>query len=172
MQNRFETFTLLITSINRSIQRIKSEEMAEFDLKSSHVSCLYFLYKEEPLTARDLCEICGEDKANVSRSIKFLEQNGFLVCESVEGQRYLCAITLTEKGREIGRMLSEKIDAILNEASEGLTDADRQGLYRALNTISYNLNKIRYLRNQKLHLLYLTARLQIHLCTIRALFQL
>lgn len=142
MQNRFETFTLLITSINRSIQRIKSEEMAEFDLKSSHVSCLYFLYKEESLTARDLCEICGEDKANVSRSIKFLEQNGFLVCESVEGKRYLCAIKLTEKGREIGRMLSEKIDAILNEASEGLTDADRQGLYRALNTISYNLNKI------------------------------
>lgn len=142
MQNRFETFTLLITSINRSIQRIKSEEMAEFDLKSSHVSCLYFLYKENSLTARDLCEICGEDKANVSRSIKFLEQNGFLICESTEGKRYLCAIKLTEKGSKVGRLISSKIDSILDEASAGLTDADRRSLYRSLNTISDNLNKI------------------------------
>ena len=35
MQGRFETFTVLITTINRSIRKIKTEEMAEFDLKDS-----------------------------------------------------------------------------------------------------------------------------------------
>jgi len=47
MNNRFETFTLLITSINRSIRRIKTETMARYELKSPHVSCLYYLYKQE-----------------------------------------------------------------------------------------------------------------------------
>ena len=40
---RFQTFTVLITSINRSIHKIKTEEMAEFNLKSAHVNCLYYL---------------------------------------------------------------------------------------------------------------------------------
>lgn len=41
MEGRFETFTVLISSINRCIKKIKAEEMAECDLKSIHVSCLY-----------------------------------------------------------------------------------------------------------------------------------
>lgn len=142
MDNRFETFTLLITSINRSIQRIKSEEMAEYNLKSSHVSCLYYLYKENSLTARDLCERCGEDKANVSRSIKYLEQNGYLICESAAGKRYLCAIKLTEKGSEVAGALADRVDGILDSASEGLTEQDRMTMYRSLAVVNSNLNKI------------------------------
>lgn len=142
MENRFETFTVLITGISRSIQRIKSEEMAGFHLKSSHVSCLYFLYKENSLTARDLCEICGEDKANISRSIKYLEQNGYLICESATGKRYLSAIKLTERGREIGSALADRVDGILDRASEGLTEQDRMAMYRSLSVINSNLDKI------------------------------
>lgn len=33
MEERFETFTVLIARINRGIKRIKAEEMAEFGLK-------------------------------------------------------------------------------------------------------------------------------------------
>lgn len=142
MQNRFETFTLLISGINRAIQRIKTEEMAEFDLKSSHVSCLYYLYKEERLTARDLCLICGEDKANISRSIKYLEQNGYLVCESTAQKRYLSTIRLTERGREVGEKLAYRVDGILNSASLGISDEERAVLYRSLSLINENLNKI------------------------------
>lgn len=142
MQNRFETFTLLISGINRAIQKIKTEEMAGFNLKSSHVSCLYYLYKENSLTARDLCEICGEDKANISRSIKYLESNGYLVCESAVQKRYLNALKLTEKGMEIGKALAEKVDGILDSASIGITDAERESMYHSLSVIKENLNKI------------------------------
>ena len=47
MIERFETFTVLITKISRSIRKIKTEEMAKFNLKSPHVSCLYYLFKSE-----------------------------------------------------------------------------------------------------------------------------
>ena len=43
MDERFQKFTLLLTAVGRSIHRIKTEEMARFNLKSSHVSCLYYL---------------------------------------------------------------------------------------------------------------------------------
>ena len=56
MQDRFETFTVLIDKVKRCIRRIKTEEMSEYNLKSPHVSCLYYLYrhKDEPLTAKEL----------------------------------------------------------------------------------------------------------------------
>ena len=43
MEERFETFTVLIARISRSIKRIKADEMADFELKGPHVSCLYYL---------------------------------------------------------------------------------------------------------------------------------
>jgi len=51
MEARFETFTRQITSIYRSIQKIKSVEMTSFGLKGVHVLCTYFLsaYKRTAL---------------------------------------------------------------------------------------------------------------------------
>ena len=67
MEEQYETFTVLIARINRSIKRIKSAEMAEFQLKGPYVSCLYYLSLTDGLTAAALCERCDEDKAAISR---------------------------------------------------------------------------------------------------------
>ena len=37
MQERFETFTVLINRISRDIRRIKNQEMAAYHLRSAHV---------------------------------------------------------------------------------------------------------------------------------------
>ena len=142
MEERFQTFTVLITNLSRSIHKIKTEEMAKFNLKSSHVSCLYYLYKERTLTAKELCDICEEDKANVSRSLKYLEQNGYLMCESATRKRYQSPLGLTEKGREVGRRIAERIDSILKKASEGLDEASREIMYRCLTSVSRNLQTL------------------------------
>ena len=142
MEERFTMFTVLITNVSRSIHKIKSEEMAEFNLKSSHVSCLYYLYKNGELTAKALCDICDEDKANISRSIKYLEENGYLTCRSKHQKRYQSPIELTDMGREIGERIAEKIDSILIKSSEGLSEEDRKIFYRSLSLISENLQKI------------------------------
>ena len=142
MQERFQMFTVLITKINRSIRRIKTEEMAEFELKSPHVSCLYYLYKSKSLTAKELCDICEEDKAAVSRSIEYLEENGYIVCRSKAQKRYRTPLELSEKGRTAGSRIVEKIDRILERASEGICDADRQIMYQSLARISDNLQAV------------------------------
>ena len=48
MEERFETFTVLIARINRGIKRIKAEEMAEFGLKGPHVSCCLLYTSPSP----------------------------------------------------------------------------------------------------------------------------
>ena len=44
MNERFETFTVLINRISRNIRKIKNQEMAEYKLRSVHISCLYYLH--------------------------------------------------------------------------------------------------------------------------------
>ena len=110
MERRFQTFTVLVSKINRSIKRIKAEEMAEFRLKGPHVSCLYYLYVAGPLTAAALCDCCEEDKAAVSRSLEYLEENGYLTCGDGDGKRYKALLRLTEKGQAVGRRVLEKTE--------------------------------------------------------------
>ena len=95
MKQRFETFTVLINRISRNIRRIKNQEMAEYNLRSSHISCLYYLYLAEGLTATDLCERCEEDKATIARCLEYLATNGYLTCESNSAKRSKRHLVLT-----------------------------------------------------------------------------
>lgn len=142
MRERFRTFTVLITKIYRAIRKIKTEEMEEYGLSSPHVSCLYYLYKEGELTSKELTDICLEDKAALSRSIAYLESNDYIECDSDKKKRYNSALKLTEKGTKIAKGIANKIDDILDSASEGLSEQKRVYLYEGLALISANLEQV------------------------------
>ena len=139
MQERFEVFTVLINRISRSIRSIKNYEMSEYGLRSPHISCLYYLYSSGALTATDLCERCEEDKATISRSLDYLETNGYITRETRSAKRYKSPILLTDKGCETGKKITDKIDRVLDEVSTGLSEEDRAAVYRSLGIISENL---------------------------------
>lgn len=142
MVERFETFTVLLNRINRNIRKIKNQEMANYDLRSPHISCLYYLYISEGLTSKDLCERCEEDKATISRSLDYLEKNGYLVCKSDSKKRYNAPFELTEKGLRAGKRIAEKIAFVLDEISVGISEEDRAVFYRSLNIISENIDAV------------------------------
>lgn len=141
MKERFQTFTVLITGIHRSIRRIKMSAMTVFDLKSCHVSCIYYLYKDSALTAAELCERCEEDKANISRALVYLEENGYLALRPSR-RRYRIPLELTEKGIEVGKYISEKIAEVLQMSSAGVCETDLTVMYESLATIGQNLQSI------------------------------
>ena len=141
MQERFETFTVLINRISRDIRRIKNQEMASYHLRSAHVSCLYYIYSLDGVTSAELCEHCEEDKATISRAVDYLETNGFLL-RGTSAKRYKSPLLLTEKGRDAGKRIAEKIGGILETVSHALTEKERIEFYRCLSTISRSLEAI------------------------------
>lgn len=142
MDERFETFTVLLNRINRNIRKIKNEEMANYELRSPHVSCLYYLYIAKELTAKELCERCEEDKATISRSLDYLEKNNYLVCKSDSKKRYNAPFELTERGLRAGKRIADRIAAVLDEISIGISEEDRAVFYRSLNKISENIDQV------------------------------
>ena len=141
MQERFETFTVLINRISRDIRKIKNQEMADYHLRSAHVSCLYYVYSLGSVTSAELCEHCEEDKATISRAVDYLENNGFLL-RGTSAKRYKSPLLLTEKGRDAGKRIAEKIDTVLDTVSRTLTDEERAAFYRSLSAISRSLDAI------------------------------
>lgn len=141
--DRYSKFTVLVNKIVRNIHRIKCEETGKLGLKGTHVSCLYYLYRaEKPLTARELCTACDEDKAAISRAVDYLGGEGYVTCENGAQKKYKSPILLTDKGREAGKFLSDRVESILVEASRGLSDEKRAVFYESLDLISDNLQKI------------------------------
>lgn len=142
MKERFETFTVLINRISRNIRKIKNQEMAEYRLRSAHVSCLYYLYTNKGATATELCERCEEDKATISRALDYLDMNGYIIREVESTKRYKNPLLLTDKGTEVGKKIADKIAGVLDAISGGLTEDERIDFYRSLSIISESLEAV------------------------------
>lgn len=142
MHTRFEQFTSLILHITKSIRKIKTIEMNLHGLRSSHVSCLYYLYICGPLTAGSLCEKCEEDKSAISRALKTLEENGLVEVLSSKNSKYKNLLVLTEKGEEIGKQISDEILVILADLALVTTHEERVVFFDCLSKISKGLDEI------------------------------
>lgn len=143
MEQRFETFTALMVNISRCVQKIKNIEMAALGLKGKQVPCLFSLYRSESgASLTTLCELCGEDKGMMSRTLKELMAQGLVYIDERKGRKYRNPFKLTEKGTEIANYVSVKISEMLDLGSMGITDTDRERLYDTLTRISENLTII------------------------------
>ena len=142
MQEQFKIFTGLIASINRNIRKVKTEIMAEHNLKCPHVSPLYYLYTEKELTLKQLCQKCNEDKGVMSRSVKSLEGEGLVDTNFIK-KKYKNKLRLTESGKGVGKEIFEKINCAIIDATKGLTDEDKECIYRSLTLINKNLQELK-----------------------------
>ena len=139
MIDRFQAFVSGITICYKYIQKIKTMEMTEFDLKGTHVMCIFYIrHSREELTAAQLCQLCAEDKAAISRTLVTLQEKGYV--ETGE-KKYRAQIKLTEKGEKLASQIDGIIEQWVGFGGDGLTEEERNSFYHALDLISSNLRE-------------------------------
>ena len=75
MLERYEEFTTKINLAYKYIMKIKIHEMNNLDLKAANLNVLFYLGKNlDGLTASELCWLCKEDKAWISKNLNFLKK--------------------------------------------------------------------------------------------------
>lgn len=137
--DRFRSFVGGITACYRYIQRIKNMEMTELGLKGTHVMCLFFLHHNpDGLTAAQLCKLCAEDKAAISRTVKTLKEKGYVISGE---KKYRAVLKLTDRGAEKAQRLGEIIEHWVGLGGDGIADNDRDTFYRVLDIIAENLRE-------------------------------
>lgn len=141
MIQRFEEFTKNIALAYKYIIKIKSYEMNEYGLKGSNVTCLFFLGKHpEGLMATELCELCLEDKAAVSKSLALLKEKGYVSQE--EDKKYKSKYFITQEGKKVFSEISVVINDAVEKVGGNLTKEERDVFYDALERIVNNLGTL------------------------------
>ena len=138
MIQRFQNFLTGITVCYKYIQRIKNAEMTEFGLKGTHVACIFYLsHNQEGLTSAQLCALCAEDKASISRTVAYLRRRGFI--EPSGRKTYRNPLRLTEEGRQVALQMDPIIEEWVGIGGVGLSDEQREAFYSTLALIADNL---------------------------------
>ncbi len=140
MVDRFKRFSYAIFEISRCWHKLAAEEMAKYNLKGPHAVYLLTLQRySEGITAAQLCEFSGRDKADVSRAISLMEEKGLV---RKAGIQYRAQLLLTEAGQEAAEHVCQRAAVAVEHAGKGVSDEHRDIFYNALGVITANLQTL------------------------------
>ena len=143
MIERFERFSLAISEISRYWHKITADEMKKYRLKGAHSVYLVTLNKyPQGLTAPQLCELCGRDKADVSRAMSIMEEKGLAVKVGVNQRLYGGVFKLTDEGKAAAQYVCERASLAVKLAGDELGEEKREIFYESLEHITSKLRDI------------------------------
>lgn len=143
MLSRFARFSLAISKIDRCWHKLAAKEMSRHKLNSPHAVYLSALYEHgDGITAAKLGELCGKNKADVSRMVAILEKKGLVRREATGGNRYRAKLFLTEEGKQAAQDVEQRAALAVELAGSGMTDGEREVFYRCLERITANLQTL------------------------------
>ena len=135
---RFEKFSYAISELSRCWHKIAAEEMKQYELKGPYAVYFTTLYRCGGITASKLSELCGRDKADVSRAVSVLEKKGFIRKDA----GYRATIHLTATGEILAQSISQKVMTAVSYAGKDLSEGDRNTFYACLESLVHNLQTL------------------------------
>lgn len=139
MVERFEKFSLSIAEISRCWHKLAAEEMKVYGLKGAHALYLTTLYRyPQGITVPELCELCLKDKSDASRMLAILEKKELVRKEGGYGGK----VQLTEAGLQAARQVRSRVCRAVEEAGKDLSAEEREIFYKALGSITENLQRL------------------------------
>ena len=123
----------LCSLIRRLNKELKEENL---QLQHSHFSIMKIVSIREGLTQSELTSIIGKEKSGISRSMTFLEKEGYIERKALNG----CTnrVFITEKGRNIIPVLDRVAAKVTNIAMTGFSEKKREDIKNCLTKIYEN----------------------------------
>ncbi len=140
MIDRFTRFSYAIFEISRCWHKLAAEEMEKEGLRGPYAVYLLAIWRaRDGITAAQLSELCGRDKADVSRAVSFMEKKGML---TKEGSAYRAVLRLTDAGRAVAERVCTRAAVAVEQAGQGFSEEQRAVFYQVLETITGNLKEL------------------------------
>ena len=141
-RERFGKFTLLIDNVAKCVNKIKIDTVPYLGIKSVHVFWVWTLYHHpEGLTATDIASKRQVDRSLVSREIVELCADGYIEYVGGTGRRrnYNSRLVLTEKGKDLAKIIFREAMDVQNKADEGISAEELEIFYSVLQRLYDNL---------------------------------
>lgn len=142
--NRFIAFSQRLDRIVKNIKRKEMAFMREYGLRSVHISCLLCMdMHKNGVTVTELSRECDTDKALISRTVKELCKNDFILSEQDENDKnYNKKYFLSEKSVSLLSKLKSVISEYIEQASGSIGQEDMKTFYRVLGELEQNIERI------------------------------
>lgn len=125
------------TAIARRLQ--KKFNAAELNLTIEQWSVLYHLWKKEGISQQDLCLATFRDKPSMTRLVDNLEKAGLVKRVASKTDRRKNLINLTDKAKELQDICHAFASETVDEALDGVKDADIEACRVVLKQVYENL---------------------------------
>ena len=141
-KERYTQYSFILDRTARRVKQYAQASFAEkdFDITIDQWTVLKALYKEDPMTHKDLAEKTGKDQPTLTRIVDIIIKKELVERIEHPNDRRCLLVQLTPTGKEKVKMLSPEIAAIRMKAWEHLSEEDFKNFTRILNTIYDNLN--------------------------------
>ena len=115
----------------------------ETDMPHTAISILLFLANNPDFaTARDICEMRGLKRPNVSAHVERLVQEGYIERRAVPGDRRKDALVCTEKATKIVELGRERQIQFAQAVLDGISEEDRDVMERCFMQMNNNIDRI------------------------------
>ena len=115
----------------------------ETDMPHTAISILLFLANNPDFaTARDICEMRGLKRPNVSAHVERLVQEGYIERRAVPGDRRKDALVCTEKATKIVELGRERQIQFAQAVLDGISEEDRDVMERCFAQMNNNIDRI------------------------------
>ncbi len=135
MKELFSAYWAFTKNMETGIQK--------YGLKSGNPKVLLYILNHEGCRQSDIAEDCFVSSATLSTVLSNMEKNGLIQRKRLDTDRRSYAISLTDKGRDIQKVIKHQIDATGESAFSDFSDKEIEELRNYLTRIKSNLSKQR-----------------------------
>jgi len=115
----------------------------ETDMPHTAISILLFIANNPDFaTARDICELRGLKRPNVSAHVERLVQEGYIERRAVPGDRRKDALVCTEKATKIIELGRARQIQFAQAVLDGISEEDRDVMERCFMQMNNNIDRI------------------------------
>ena len=115
----------------------------ETDMPHTAISILLFIANNpEYATARDICEMRGLKRPNVSAHVERLVQEGYIERRAVPGDRRKDALVCTEKATKIIELGRARQIQFAQAVLDGISEEDRDVMEHCFMQMNNNIDRI------------------------------
>ncbi|MBO5286889.1 MAG: hypothetical protein J6B34_02060 [Clostridia bacterium] len=141
---RFPPFVLFTERIAKNIKRIADIKLEPYGLRSSHLMCILQLAKSgNGLSSSSLAEVCGVDKAFISRITGELSEKNYIVRDSESARgKYKTRFVLTDSGKQIYRICTDVLQECIERVDTNISKKKLEIFYEVLAKIDLGVSDL------------------------------
>jgi DNA-binding MarR family transcriptional regulator len=112
------------------------------DINKTQTNILMLINENNEKSMSEISLMTGLEKSSFTRSVDYLEQNGFITRNSSGKDRRIIKLSLTNKGIKAAKLIKHDFDIYLGSLISSFSKKEKDEFFQSLTTISQYINKI------------------------------